>query len=73
LAKSTNPEESMAIRSTYDGIIVNLERNVGLGGGTIEADERMQQVFSQFLTRREKLLISKPNIAQPGETANPRD
>lgn len=68
IGSSHSHEEDMAIRSAYEGAIVNLERDARRDGTSIPLGERQEYVLSQFRERRVALALSRPPILRPGET-----
>lgn len=71
LAAARSREDERAIRTVFGTVRANLEQGTAPGGTPIAVDRTIQAVIQQFLQRRQRLLASKPAVAQQGESVNP--
>ena len=68
LHSSSAVEEKQIAQTVYGDVILNLQ---GMPNGTESASHKLNSTISQLLTRRQRLLSSKPLLHEPEQTSGP--
>ncbi len=71
LSTTQTPERQRGIRTAYGTVIANLQRSTTPNGAVIALDNIIDGVLREFLERRQRLLSSKPSIAEGKGPLNP--